>query len=48
VSFDIAYGWDIGDGWYFGNDWHSFVKVEKIGVDGVGTELFLLPFGNQI
>jgi hypothetical protein len=47
VTFDVAYGWDIGYEGCLGNDWQYRVKVEKVGVDGVVTEPFLLPFADQ-
>jgi hypothetical protein len=48
VSFDVAYGWDIADEWYLGNDRQYCMKIEKVRVDGVVTEPFLLAFANQI
>jgi hypothetical protein len=43
-----VYGWDIVDEWCLGNDWESCLMVEKVRVDGVVAESFLLPFAGQI
>jgi hypothetical protein len=36
------------NGAYVGNDWQSCVQVEKVRVDGVVNEPFLLPFADQL